>query len=69
MGVPSHAVAVISGSGPDMRAAQAAGAVGILVPTARTLRAEMAQVPLLAPDLISAVRGVLGTDRSWVPAH
>jgi D-glycero-D-manno-heptose 1,7-bisphosphate phosphatase len=69
MGVASHAIAVISDTGPDMKAAQAAGAVGILVPSARTLRAEMAQVPLVAPDLISAVRAVLGTDRSWIPEH
>jgi beta-phosphoglucomutase-like phosphatase (HAD superfamily) len=69
MGVPSHCVVVISDTGPDMMAAQAAGAVGILVPTARTLRAEIDQVPLVAPDLISAVRGVLGMDASWIPAR
>ncbi len=69
MGVASHSVAVISDMGPDMKAAQAAGAVGILVPSRHTLRAEMAEVPLVAPDLISAVRGVLGMDRSWVPGH
>ena len=69
LGVPSHHVAVISDIGPDMKAAQAAGAVGILVPSARTLRAELDEVPLVAPDLISAVEAVLGIDRSWVPAH
>jgi D-glycero-D-manno-heptose 1,7-bisphosphate phosphatase len=67
LGVPSHQVAVIGDIGPDMRAAQAAGAVGILVPTARTLRAEIEESPLVAPDLISAVRAVTGVDRSWVP--
>jgi D-glycero-D-manno-heptose 1,7-bisphosphate phosphatase len=67
LGVPSHNVAVISDIVPDMKAAQAAGAVGILVPSARTLRAELDQVPLVAPDLISAVEAVLGLDRSWVP--
>jgi D-glycero-D-manno-heptose 1,7-bisphosphate phosphatase len=67
LGVPSHNVAVISDIGPDMKAAQAAGAVGILVPSARTLRAELDEVPLVAPDLISAVEAVLGLDRSWVP--
>lgn len=69
LGVPSHRLAVISHDGSDMRAAQAAGAVGILVPSARTLRPEIAQVPLVAPDLMSAVRAVLGVDRSWVPDH
>jgi D-glycero-D-manno-heptose 1,7-bisphosphate phosphatase len=69
MGVTGHEVAVISDNGPDMKAAQAAGAVGILVPSPHTLRAETAQVPLVAPDLISAVRGVLGTDRTWIPGH
>lgn len=69
LGVPGHSLAVISADRSDMKAAQAAGAVGILVPSARTLRAEMAQVPLVAPDLISAVRAVLGVDRSWVPDH
>jgi histidinol phosphatase-like enzyme len=69
MGVGGHEMAVISDRGPDMMAAQAAGAVGILVPSARTLREEVAKVPLVAPDLISAVRGVLGTDRSWIPGH
>lgn len=67
MGVAGHSMAVISDNGPDMQAAQAAGAVGILVPTARTLRAERDQVPLVAPDLMSAVHAVLGLDRSWVP--
>lgn len=67
MGVASHAMAVISGNAPDVKAAQAAGAVGILVPSARTFPAELSHVPLVAPDLISAVRAVLGTDRSWIP--
>lgn len=66
MGVGSHEMAVISDNGPDMKAAQAAGAVGILVPSARTLRAEMVGVPLVAPDLLSAVGAVLGTERSWI---
>ena len=73
MGVSGHDLVVISDTGSDMGAAQGAGAVGILVPTARTLRAEIAHVPLVAPDLISAVRGVLGTDQRWLiecsPTH
>jgi phosphoglycolate phosphatase-like HAD superfamily hydrolase len=69
MGVGGHEMAVLSDIAPDLEAAQAAGAVGILVPSARTLRAEIAQVPLVAPDLISAVHAVLGTDRSWLPGH
>jgi histidinol phosphatase-like enzyme len=68
LGLPSHRLAVVSDIGPDMMAAQAAGAVGILVPSARTLRAELDEVPLVAPDLVSAVRAVLGFDRSWVPS-
>jgi D-glycero-D-manno-heptose 1,7-bisphosphate phosphatase len=69
MGLSGHEMAVISDNAPDMQAAQASGAVGILVPSPRTLRAEMAQVPLVAPDLLSAVRAVLGTDRTWIPAY
>lgn len=69
MRVPSHSVVLISDLGPDMQAAQAAGAVGILVPSARTLRADIRQAPLVAPDLIGAVRAVLGLDRSWVPEN
>jgi histidinol phosphatase-like enzyme len=45
LGVLAHEVAVIGDIGTDIRAAQAAGAVGILVPSARTLRAEVRDTP------------------------
>jgi beta-phosphoglucomutase-like phosphatase (HAD superfamily) len=69
LGVASHEVAVISDNAPGVKAAQAAGAVGILVASARTFPAERSQAPLVAPDLISAVRAVLGADRSWIPEY
>lgn len=45
--------------GSDMDAARAAGARGVLVPTARTLHDEVAAAPRTAPDLLTAVQQVL----------
>ena len=42
--------------GADVRAAEAAGATGVLVPTPVTLAAEVADAPLVAQDLAGAVR-------------
>ncbi|MCX2970696.1 MULTISPECIES: D-glycero-alpha-D-manno-heptose-1,7-bisphosphate 7-phosphatase [Streptomyces] len=53
--------AVIGDIGSDMAAARAAGAVSVLVPTPQTLPEEVAAAPLVAPDLLSAVRTVLGS--------
>ncbi|WP_375165790.1 D-glycero-alpha-D-manno-heptose-1,7-bisphosphate 7-phosphatase [Streptomyces sp.] len=52
---PSRTV-VIGDIGGDMAAARAAGAEGVLVPTAATLPDEIAAAPRTAPDLMTAVR-------------
>ncbi|MEU0970945.1 HAD family hydrolase [Streptomyces sp. NPDC005917] len=59
---------VIGDIGADVLAARAAGARGMLVPTAVTLPEEVAAAPRTAPDLLTAVRLVLagtgyGADR------
>ncbi|MEJ5888263.1 HAD-IIIA family hydrolase [Pseudokineococcus marinus] len=56
LGVPVGACAVVGDIGADVEAARAAGARGVLVPTARTLRREVEDAPLVADDLASAVR-------------
>lgn len=60
LGVDPYEVAVIGDTGPDLHAAQAAGAVGVLVPSSHTLRAELQQAPLVALGLSRAVDLVLG---------
>ncbi|GII94492.1 hypothetical protein Ssi02_47230 [Sinosporangium siamense] len=56
---PRHCV-VIGDIGRDVEAAAAAGARGILVPTAETLPDEVLAAREVAPDLLSAVGRVLG---------
>jgi len=51
---------VIGDIGADVEAAAAAGARGILVPTALTLPDEVAAAPEVAEDVLGAVRRVLG---------
>ncbi|MEU9845188.1 HAD-IIIA family hydrolase [Actinomadura sp. NPDC048032] len=63
LGVPPSACAVIGDIGGDVEAAAAAGARGILVPTGRTLRTEIARAPETAPTLDAAVDLVLGGRR------
>jgi histidinol-phosphate phosphatase family protein len=58
---PRHCV-VIGDIGSDVQAAENAGAVGILVPTAKTLRNEIAAARHVAPDLEQAVRLALDPD-------
>ncbi|MEV5830095.1 HAD-IIIA family hydrolase [Spirillospora sp. NPDC052242] len=60
--LPSE-IAVIGDIGRDVEAAAAAGARGILVPTARTLPAEIAAAKETAPTLRAAVELVLGGGR------
>ncbi|MFC7614894.1 D-glycero-alpha-D-manno-heptose-1,7-bisphosphate 7-phosphatase [Actinokineospora soli] len=55
---PADAV-VIGDIGADVEAAAAAGARAVLVPTPRTLRAEIDAAPLVAPTVLDAVRLVL----------
>ncbi|MEU7723025.1 D-glycero-alpha-D-manno-heptose-1,7-bisphosphate 7-phosphatase [Streptomyces tibetensis] len=66
LAVPPERTAVIGDIGADMEAARAAGARGVLVPTAVTRADETATADDTAPDLPSAVRLVL---RSAVPAR
>jgi len=73
-------VAYVGDIGSDVEAAYAAGARGVLVPTAETLRVEVEAAPETAPDLWSAVQLLLttpwtapsteaSTARSMVPAR
>jgi histidinol-phosphate phosphatase family protein len=55
---PQH-VAVIGDIGADIEAAARAGALGILVPNARTRQAEIRNAPIVARDLVAAVRRAL----------
>ncbi|URM92374.1 HAD family hydrolase [Streptomyces sp. MRC013] len=58
--VPADRCVVVGDIGADVEAAHAAGARGVLVPTARTLPAEVASAPDVCRDLLGAVRYVLG---------
>lgn len=59
LGVPARDCVVIGDIGSDMSCAVAAGAVGILVPTAQTLPQEITDAPLRAPTFDAAVDLVL----------
>jgi len=56
LGILESEAALIGDIGADVRAAEAAGATGVLVPTPVTLPAEVAEAPLVATDLADAVR-------------
>jgi HAD superfamily hydrolase (TIGR01662 family) len=56
LGVAPHEVVVVGDIGADVQAAAAAGARGVLVPTAQTRADEVAAAPLVAADLAEAVR-------------
>jgi histidinol-phosphate phosphatase family protein len=60
LGVRPEETVVIGDIGADVRAAAAAGARGILVPTPVTRAEEVAAAPVVAPDLDAAVDLVLG---------
>jgi HAD superfamily hydrolase (TIGR01662 family) len=60
LGMAADEVAVVGDIGADVRAAQAAGARGVLVPTHHTRPEEVENAPLVARDLAEAVRLVLG---------
>lgn len=55
---PDH-VAVIGDIAADVEAAARAGALGILVPNAKTRESEIRRSPLVARDLVAAVRRAL----------
>jgi HAD superfamily hydrolase (TIGR01662 family) len=63
LGVPVHRCVVIGDIGADVTAAAAAGALGILVPNARTRSAEIRAAPHVAPDITAAVELVLSGTR------
>jgi histidinol-phosphate phosphatase family protein len=60
LGVEPSRCALIGDIGADVEAARAAGARGVLVPTPRTRREEIADAPEVAPDLRSAVERLIG---------
>lgn len=62
LGVAPADCAVIGDIRADVAAAEAAGAVGILVPTARTRRSEVAAARHLAPDFLAAADSLLAGD-------
>jgi D-glycero-D-manno-heptose 1,7-bisphosphate phosphatase len=59
LGVAPHGCVVIGDIGADVLAARAAGARGVLVPTAATLPEEVEAAPATAPDVLTAVRRLL----------
>ena len=61
-GVAPEDVAVVGDIGADVGAARAAGARSVLVPTPVTLPEEVDAAPVVCPDLLSAVRHLLGTE-------
>jgi HAD superfamily hydrolase (TIGR01662 family) len=62
LGLAPERVAVIGDIGADVGAAEAAGARAVLVPTPVTLPEEVAAAAVVRPDLVSAVRYLLGTE-------
>ena len=63
LGVDPRRCLVVGDTAADLGAAEAAGAVGVLVPNERTRRDEVAAAPRVAADLAEAV------DRWALPAH
>jgi len=68
LGLAADRVAVVGDVGADIGAAVAAGARSVLVPTPVTLPEEIAAAPVVRPDLIAAVRYLLGTENDPDPA-
>jgi len=62
LGVEPSRCVVIGDVGADVEAARAAGARAVLVPTEVTRREEVAAAERVAPDLLAAVRMVLGEE-------
>jgi D-glycero-D-manno-heptose 1,7-bisphosphate phosphatase len=63
LGVAVDRCVVIGDIGADVEAAAAAGALGILVPNARTRREEVRAAPVVAPNLLAAVELALSFHR------
>lgn len=66
LGVPVERTVMIGDIGADMGAARAAGARGILVPTARTLEPEITDAAEVAFDLVHAVEVALSLETRTV---
>ena len=60
VGVQPRRTVVVGDIGGDVEAARAAGATGVLVPTAATRREEVAAAPVVRGDLSSVVDDLLG---------
>jgi histidinol-phosphate phosphatase family protein len=63
LGVEPETCALVGDIGADVEAARAAGARGLLVPTAVTETRELATAPVVCRDLSTAVAHLLGTSR------
>jgi histidinol-phosphate phosphatase family protein len=63
LGVAPENTVVIGDIGADVEAARAAGAMSIMVPTPATRPEEVADAPVVAPDLLTAARLVVGEAR------
>jgi histidinol-phosphate phosphatase family protein len=63
LGVDPRECVLIGDIGADVEAARAAGARGVLVPTADTRPEEVTAAPEVAPDLLAAVDLILGPRR------
>ena len=61
LGLLVEECAVVGDIGADVEAARAAGARAVLVPTPATGAEEVADAPLVAPDLAAAVEALIGT--------
>lgn len=61
LGLRTEQLALIGDIGADVEAAGAAGSHSVLVPTPVTRPAEVAAAPLVAADLVAAVRLLLGS--------
>jgi D-glycero-D-manno-heptose 1,7-bisphosphate phosphatase len=69
LGVAPGDVAVVGDIGADVGAARAAGARSVLVPTSVTRPEEVEAAPVVRPDLLAAVRHLLGAVESGVGAR
>lgn len=68
LGVPPDRCAVVGDIAADLAAAEAAGATGVLVPNAVTRPQEVAAARHRHPDLLTAVRALLGERPTSRPA-
>ena len=68
LGTVAARCVVVGDIGADMAAAGAAGAAGVLVPTAVTRAEEIAAAPAVAADLTAAVALILARERLVRPA-